>query len=161
MPKKIYVDQSGIHGKGVFAKKDLKRGEVAFILKGKPKKWIVKDQKSSLAGPNWIGIAHNLWLDLDGTPFVYLNHSCDPTIGIKGKVTFVALKNIKKGTELTFDYSITEEDLLWYMKNGEKKMPGFRPVIKSVQHLPLATFKKYLPYIPKYFQKVYTNYHKL
>ena len=82
-------------------------------------------------------------------------------MGIKGRVTFVALKNIKKGEELTFDYSIIEEDTHWQMKNLEKKISSFRPIIKSIQFLPLRTYKKYLPYIPRYFQKVYTQYNKL
>ncbi len=161
LPRKIYLAQSGIHGKGVFAKKNLKKGEIAFIMKGKIKKWVVKNLKTSLAGPNWIGIDHGIWIDPENTAFEFLNHSCNPTLGIKGKVTYVALRNIKKGEELTFDYSITEDDMLWHMKNGEKKVPGFRPVVRSIQHLPLATYKKYLPYVPKYFQKVYNEYHKL
>mgnify|MGYP001572637729 CR=1 FL=1 len=93
---------------------------------------------------------------------MYLNHSCDPNIGIKGRVTFVALKNIKKGEEVAFDYSTTEDDMLWHLpfkcmcvsKNCRSK-------IRSIQFLPHKIFKAYLPYIPNYFQGVYTRYNRL
>lgn len=162
VPRKIYVAKSNIHGLGVFAKKDLKKGEVVFILKGNLKEWEVHDSESSATGPNWIGIDRGLWID-PRYPANFLNHSCNPTMGIKGKLSFVALKNIKKDVELTFDYSITEDDLLWHITNtnSQKKQPRFRKIIKSVQYLPYDVYRSYLPYVPKHFQKVYNEYHKL
>ena len=161
MPKKIYVAKSGIHGNGVFAKQNLKKGEVAFIMKGKRYHKVNCGEKDTFANPDWVGIEKNTWIDPGGTPLQNINHSCNPNMGIKGKVTFIMLRSAKKGEELTFDYSTTEEDTLWEMKNGEKKVPGFRPIIKSIQNLPLTTYKKYLPYIPKYFQKVYNKRNNL
>lgn len=158
MTRNIYVSKSSIEGSGVFAKKSFKKGDVVFIFKGRVYHRINKEEKDTYANPNSIGFGKNLWIDPTGN-FPYINHSCNPNTGIRGRVTFVALRDIAKDEEITFDYSIIEEDMNWEMNNLEKKVPGFRPIIRSIQHLPLKTFQKYLPYIPTYFQKVYTKYH--
>jgi len=104
---------------------------------------------------NWVGFGKDKWLEV-GSPAVYINHSCQPNAGIKGRVTVVALKNILKGEEIKLDYSITEEDLLWQLEYpcncGTKDC---RKIIRSIQGLPEKTFKKYLPFVPTYFRKVY------
>lgn len=161
MKRDLYVANSGIEGSGVFTKKPFKRGDIILIIKGKETKFFVNNSKDSQEGPNWVGIGKDLWMDVGEDNLIrYINHSCNPNMGIKGRVTCVALRNIKKGEEITFDYSITEEDLFWSMKNGESKnVKGYRPVIKSIQSLPINVYKKYLPYIPRYFQKVYQKFH--
>lgn len=153
--KQIYVCDSKIHGKGIRAGEDIKKGEIIQPIKGKMCFLTVKNKKDSLSHPNWIGIAENQWID-PTKPFKFLNHSCKPNSGVKGKVNIVAIKNIKEGEEITIDYSIIEGDNLWEMKCvcNEK---GCREVIRSVQHLPEKTFKKYLPFVPNYFKKLYEN----
>lgn len=159
MSRNIVVKESSIEGKGVFATRDFKKGDIVFIFKGKVYHNVINGPADTAFKPNSIGFGKNLWIDpIDKFPFI--NHSCEPNMGIKGRVTFVALRNIRKGDELTFDYSIIEEDKGWKMKNLEKKGPHFRPVIQSIQYLPEKVYKSYLPYIPKYFQSVYTSYHK-
>jgi hypothetical protein len=37
----------------------------------------------------------------------YFNHSCDPNSGFKGQIFLVALRDIKAGEEITFDYGMT------------------------------------------------------
>ncbi len=160
MSHNVYTSESPIAGKGVFAKKVFKKGEIVFILKGKVTHWEVIDAASSAAGPNWIGIKKGVWID-PAYPYMYLNHSCDPNIGIKGSVVFHALRDIKKGEEVMFDYSITEDDVLWHLPHtcacGSRKCRGD---IRSIQFLPPSVFKSYLPYIPNYFRGVYTKLHK-
>jgi|SRR3989344_75665 len=155
--KKVYIKKSNIHGNGIFAKKDIKRGECVSLIKGKIVHHIVVDKKTSWAGPNWIGIDRHKWIVPD--IFSHINHSCDPNTGIKGSRTLVAFKNIRKNEEILIDYSTTEEDILWALSRkcrcGSKKC---RKVIKSIQFLPKNTFNKYLPYIPEYFQKVYIKH---
>jgi hypothetical protein len=161
MTRNVYIGPSKIAGKGVFASKDFSKGDIVFILKGEVRKWVVKDKETSSEGPNWVGIRHGVWID-PAEPAVFLNHSCNPNIGIKGSVTFVALRNIKKGEEVAFDYSTTEDDLLWRLPFkcacGAKNC---RSSIRSIQFMPKQVFKAYLPYVPKYFQKVYTDYNKI
>ena len=39
---------------------------------------------------------------------IFLNHSCEPNVGPRGDITFVALRNIKTGEELTLDMAMTD-----------------------------------------------------
>lgn len=155
MTHRVTHKESSIHGHGMFSTKDIKKGKTVFIFKGKIINWLVRDQKSSLTGPNWVGIGKSKWID----PIILgerINHSCNPNCGIKGKIKVVALRDIKKGEEITIDYSITEIDRLWYM-NCHCGSKNCRKVIRSIQFLPKATYNKYMPYIPTYFQKVYNR----
>lgn len=155
MKKDLYVSNSGIHGSGIFTKKDIDRGDTIFILKGKRFQKINKTIKDTLGNPNWVGIKKNTWINPAGM-FEFINHSCGPNMGIKGSVTFVALRNIKAGEELTFDYSITETDKKWRF-NCKCGSRNCRKVVRSVQFLPKKVFNRYSPYVPEYFKKVYNK----
>jgi SET domain-containing protein len=37
---------------------------------------------------------------------MFLNHSCEPNVGILGQIIFVAMRNIDSGEELTIDYAM-------------------------------------------------------
>lgn len=158
---KIYIKKSGIEGLGIFAKKDIKKDEILFEVKGR----IIKDSYGHEAGysyqqyldigPNWLVIAKNIWLSpYNSNPWRYINHSCQANAGRKGKTTIVAIQNIKKNEEITIDYSITEEDPAWTMK-CTCQQKTCRKVIKSVQFLPKKLFLKYKPYMPRFMQKSY------
>ena len=41
---------------------------------------------------------------------LYLNHSCDPNLGVRGEITFVAMRDIRAGEELTHDWAMTDDD---------------------------------------------------
>lgn len=155
--KHIYIRTSKIDGMGVAAGEDIKKGDVIQHIKGEARFLSIKSKEDSLSYPNWIGIGKNQWIDPD-YPNQFLNHSCDPNAGIKGKVTMVALKDIKEGEEITIDYAIIEGDDLWEMpcSCGSKNC---RKVVRSIQHLPETQFKKYMPYIPTYFKNLYTRTH--
>lgn len=150
---------------GVFAGEDMQPGDIIQPIKGEARFLTVTNKEESLSYPNWIGIGENKWIDPD-YPNQYLNHSCNPNAGVRGQITIddnqtakgqyeiVALKNIKEGEEITIDYSIIEGDDLWEMecRCGAKNC---RKVIRSVHTIPPQQFKKYLPYVPDYFQKLY------
>ena len=155
--KHIYIRTSRIDGKGVAAGEDIKKNDVIQHVKGEAKFFAIRNKKDSLSNPNWIGIGKNKWIDPD-YPNQYLNHSCNPNSGIKGKVTMIALQDIKEGEEITIDYSIIEGDDLWEMKCtcGEKSCRG---IIRSVRYIPEKQFKKYLPNVPTYFKDLYFKEH--
>lgn len=159
MTSKIEIKKSGIHGKGIFTKKNIKKGEIVFIIKGKLVKFEVHNKKESSKGPNWVGISKNTWIN-PFEPAKNLNHSCNPSCGIKGKVQIIALRNLKAGEEITIDYSTTEMDTLWQMKCncGSKNC---RKIIKSVQFLPEKVYKKYIPFVHTYFMKLYNRTHHI
>lgn len=157
--KQIYICTSEINGKGVFAGEDIKAGEVIQPVEGKMVFKTIKSKKDSLSYPNWIGVGLNQWID-PKKPFKFLNHSCNPNAGakatLKGETRIIAMKNIKEGEEITLDYAIIEGDPMWELKCscGEKNC---RKIIRSVHFIPPRQFSKYLPYIPRYFQKLYKN----
>ena len=151
--KHIYVATSKIAGMGVMAGEPIKKGELIRYIKGEMKFKVNKNKKDALDNPDWVGIAKNQWID-PAKPYKFLNHSCNPTAGIKGRVALVALRDIKEGEEINIDYSTIEADDRWEMACDCKNL-NCRRVIKSIGYLPEDTFKRYLPYIPKYFQHLY------
>jgi len=90
---KFYVKDSGIHGKGLFAKKGIKSGEVIGSIKFKP---------TDKDGP------YVLWLDGQGvlveSDLKYINHSGKPNACYCDDLEVIALKKINKDEEITHDY---------------------------------------------------------
>lgn len=151
--KKFYVGPSSIHDKGIFALRNIKRGEIVGIVQGSKKFKINRNISDALSNPDWVGFKTHNWID-PIPPYKYLNHSCDPNVAIKGSKTLIAICNIKKNEEIAIDYSIIEADPRWYMKcscKGEK----CRKVIKSIQKLPKKVYNGYLPHVSKEFQSLY------
>lgn len=151
--KHIYVCSSNIHGFGINIGEDAKKGEVVSRIRGEMKFKVNKDKKDALDNPDWIGVAKDQWID-PARPYKFLNHSCDPSVGIKGTLSLTALKDMKEGDEITIDYSTIEGDSRWEM-NCACGSENCRKLIRSVQSLPKGQFEKYLPYIPTYFKKLY------
>lgn len=155
--KKIHVEKSKMQGYGLFATKDIKKGENIFIIKGKKVKFLINNIKQAkIAGLNWVGTGKNEWIDpMDYC--VFFNHSCNPNSILRGKVLVEAMRNIKKGEEVVFDYSLNEADIYWQIKCNCKSK-NCRKVIKSIQFLPSNIFKKHKYHISKYYQKVYDKF---
>ena len=155
--KEVYTSKTKNKGKGLFAGENIKKGELIFKFKGKIiKKYRAYDSKAWI-GSRWLGIGKALWLDTSkNNPGYYINHSCNPNTGIQEKLNVIAMKDIKKGEELTFDYSISEEDPYWKMKCncGSKNC---RKIIRDIASLPKKTFNKYKNYMPEYFLKIYNK----
>lgn len=157
---KVFIKDSKYDGKGIFAKKDIKKGEIIFIIKGQRKKFLIDNKESAkMAGMNWVGIGKNEWIDPQKY-CQYFNHSCDPNSYLKGKVTVVALKNIKKGEEITFDYSLNESDIFWKLDReclcGSKKC---RKDIRSIQFLSEEEYKDRKFMIPKYYRMIFEKFY--
>ena len=41
---------------------------------------------------------------------LYTNHCCDPNLGMRGEITFVAIRDIRADEELTHDWAMTDDD---------------------------------------------------
>lgn len=46
----------------------------------------------------------------------HMNHSCNPNVGFNAHDDFVAMRNVKKGEELTWDYGFDESNTAFKMK---------------------------------------------
>mgnify|MGYP001568432583 CR=1 FL=1 len=151
--KHIYVCTSGIEGLGINIGENAKKGDLISYIKGDIKFKVNKNKRDALSNPNWVGIERDHWIDPD-KPYKFLNHSCNPSVGIKGKVSLIALRDMKEGEEVTIDYSTIEGDPRWEMKCLCRES-NCRKIIRSIHFIPEGQFKKYLPYVSTYFKKLY------
>lgn len=100
--KAVVIKKGNLSGKGVFANKNFKKGEVVikYNLKLLTKKEFENLPKSEKK------FVHNHWgkLYLYSSPERYVNHSSNPnTFQDLKKKCDIAIRNIKKGEELTTD----------------------------------------------------------
>jgi len=155
---KLKIGKSKFHGKGVVALQNIKKGERIFDIEGKIVHYLISNhKKAQKIDFNIIGLDKNTWIKPKSFGFFY-NHSCAPNSVIMKRTGIFALRNIKKGEEITSDYSLSEGDIFWKIgcTCGSKNC---RKVIRSIQFLPLNIFKKYEKYVAPYFQKVFVNFH--
>lgn len=106
------------------------------------------------------GVRANVWLDpyLD-SPLKFLNHSCNLNVKrSRDGVTFLAMRDIGIGEELTCDYSTLEVNPDWQMK-CECGAEGCRGVIGGVQTLPPNLIATYGNDLPKFMVDLFKNSH--
>lgn len=90
----IEVRESAVHGKGLFAAEDIKKGTILGDLSGRKTK---QESMYTL----WVSEEEGFRVQCD---FKYINHNRKPNVAYYDDLTVVALKNIKKGDELFHDY---------------------------------------------------------
>jgi|SRR3989344_98454 len=127
--------------KGIFANRDLKKGELITIFQGKVLTYDdIKD--SSYEDEHCIQIGKGLYIGPSGKLDDFINHSCSPNSGIKlinGQLKLVAINNINKGEEIRWDYSTSMNEKHWEMdcscgsKNCRKRIRDFRCLPKKTQ----------------------------
>jgi len=112
---KAEVKDSSIHGRGLFALEPIRKGEIVCIKGGHIfNRETLEDVAQSL-GPAEIQVAENLFIgpldeqEREGS-MIFSNHSCEPNIGVKGQIVFVAMRDIDAGEELTHDWATTDDD---------------------------------------------------
>lgn len=101
MSRSIIVKKSKIQGKGVFAMRDFKKGEV--VLSWKPK-LVKKAEVDTYSANKKNHVMHTKGrYYLMRSPERYINHSCESNTKVKGMAD-VAIRDIKKGEEITSQY---------------------------------------------------------
>ena len=125
MRKDIIIKKSKIHGKGVFAARDFNKDEV-IIDWSTCTTQLTKKQVDSLTNSKkrYVSYIGNEKYVLFSSPGKYVNHSCNPNTKAINKCD-VAIRQIKKGEEITADY-IAEKvpGLNMKCKCGSKKCRG-------------------------------------
>ncbi|MCU7495816.1 MAG: SET domain-containing protein [Ignavibacteria bacterium] len=109
----IEVQNSGIHGNGLFAVENIEPEELLFIIRGE-----IIDESEALRREVE---EQNVYIFYNGDSFIdtiktdkikYINHSCEPNCEVMDGDVFslklVAIKPIRKGEELTIDYGYEE-----------------------------------------------------
>ena len=115
MPNKyIKIGKSKIHGKGCFAKIDIPKG--TYIIEYKGEKITKREAEKRGERDNKRGTVYifelNKRYDIDGwikgNEAKYINHSsypnCEAVNVAEKEIWIVAIKDIKKGEEITYDY---------------------------------------------------------
>src|SRR5438876_10888222 len=113
---KTEVRESKIHGHGLFATAKIAKDEIVavkggHIVDGKT----LRGEITPPLGPVEIQIDDHLFIapvtdeEREGA-MLYSNHSCDANLGLRGEITFVAMRTIRAGEELTHDWATTDDD---------------------------------------------------
>jgi len=146
------------NGKGIVAQATIKKDEIIAEYDGQVvhlhSKW-----NNNLAD-HVIQFAPKSWRATNGLA-KYLNHSCEPNCGLLGLFTIVAMRAIRVGEQLTWDYEMTENNKneRWSM-NCHCGTRSCRKIIGAYRHLPLAIRRKYRGYISSWLVEAKIPYVK-
>lgn len=114
--RRIQVRRSGVHGKGVFALRPLKKGEVVIEYKGEVIDWqeALRRHPHDPQDPD-----HTFYFHVDeknvidakhgGNAARWINHACAPNCEadeVDGRIFIKTLRAIKPGEELFYDYGL-------------------------------------------------------
>jgi SET domain-containing protein len=139
--KNVYLAKSNIAGTGVFAARHYRRGQtIMSFMEGQPQ---VVPYSATVDDPaNYVQIGIDSYI-YPYPPSLYINHSCNPNAGLQEATEIIALTEINRGTELTFDYSTSMADDPWEMNCvcGEASCRGR---ILEFKHLPIDTQLYYM-----------------
>ena len=153
---KVEVRNSKIQGRGVYATKDIKKGEVIIVWH--PKKVINLEELEKLSEEerdhtHYIGGGKYF---LMGEPERFVNHSCNPNSFIGPGYKDIALKEIRKGEEITSDYSIGG--------TGGRRIKcscgsnNCRKILdEDFFKLPKEIQRKYYPFLEEWFKKEFND----
>lgn len=114
--RKIQVKKSGVHGKGVFAARDIAKGETLIEYVGE----IISAQEAEDRHPHdptdpnhtfYFQVEEDKVIDAlhGGNSARWINHCCSPNCKpevIEGRVFIKAKKDIPADTELNYDYGL-------------------------------------------------------
>ena len=96
----FYVEDSNIHGLGLFAKTEIEKGEYMGEYDGPH----IEDEDDNDSHVLWAEMEDGRWVGRDGQNILrYLNHSTNPTCEFEG-FDLYAVREIEPGEELTIDY---------------------------------------------------------
>ena len=114
------VKKSKVHGTGVFASEEIRKGEKIIQYIGEKISKKEGDRRSAKRIKKYLNKKNegsvyifelNQRYDIDGSPFYnkarFINHSCNPNCEvdiINNKIWIIAIKSIKKYEELNYDY---------------------------------------------------------
>ncbi len=127
MKNEVVIRKTSDKDFGLFATRDFMKGEI--VVQGKKIKKVPDRTMHSFQ----IDKATHIQLDKKSRS---INHSCDPNMGIRNNkfnaYDFIALRNIEKGEEVTWDYETTEhvsiavEKCLCNTTSCRKSLIGFK-----------------------------------
>ena len=120
--RRIQVRKSGVHGKGVFAVQPIAAGSTIIEYKGEVITWkeALRRHPHDPSDPNHtfyfhIDEGHVIDAKVGGNAARWINHACDPTCEADetdGRVFIKALRKLKPGDELFYNYGLVIDERL-------------------------------------------------
>ncbi len=155
-PKTTKSLPSKISGLGLFANQDIKKGEVIGVKGGHILTLAELDALPYTGKHPELQITEDLFVgptndkEYEET-MVFINHSCEPNIGMMGNIVSVAMRDIKAGEELTQDYATVDCREYSFTctcgsTNCRKTITGNDWMIPEIQN-------KYFDYFSSYLQQ--------
>lgn len=138
----------------VYATRFIRKGEEIMVFEGKLISFKEAVSKGKRMGDP-LQVEESLYLDLE-QPASSINHSCDPNCGLINNRKLIAIRDIVKGEELTFDYSTTMDEDFWEMK-CRCSSPSCRKIIRDFKFLEKNLQKKYyiMGIVPQFISRKY------
>lgn len=113
LSSKTAIRPSPIEGRGLFARRAIRKGEIVAIKGGHilDRRGLAR-VKGKIA-ESFIQIADGFFIGAATAAEVkrnklFINHSCAPNVGILGQIIFVAMRDVRAGEELTYDWAMEE-----------------------------------------------------
>lgn len=154
---KVRISNTDSKGRGLFAEEKIMKGE---IIEETADVQIISKKELATMPKEWRQLCYEINdreeicpKDINNPPAGFLiNHSCDPNCGSTPDVfTTVAMKDIEKGEELTYDYAMTD--------SGNFEMECYcravncRKIIKGTDWMIPDLQKRYAGYFQKNIQE--------
>ncbi|MFZ3374741.1 MAG: SET domain-containing protein-lysine N-methyltransferase [Chthoniobacterales bacterium] len=154
---KTALRESKIHGRGLFATADIAKDEVVAVKGGHiVNREALRRKITPRLGPVEIQIGDDLFIapvteeEREGS-MLYSNHSCDANLGLRGEITFVAMRGIRAGEELTHDWCATDDDS--YSVECNCGAPNCRKILTGKDWQRLELQKRYAGYFSPYLAR--------
>jgi SET domain-containing protein len=154
---KTEVRESKIHGRGLFATADIFKDEIVAVKGGQiVDRKTLREKITPRLGPVEIQIDDDLFIapvtgEERELSMLYSNHSCAPNLGIRGEITFVAMRDISAGEELTHDWATTDDDD--YSAECKCGAPNCRKVLTGKDWQRPELQKRYAGYFSAYLAR--------
>lgn len=151
---KTEVRQSRIHGRGLFAADNIAKDEIVAVKGGHIiDRKTLREEVAPRLGPVEIQIDKDLFIapvtdEERELSMLYSNHSCDPNLGIRGEIAFVARRDIRAGEELTHDWAMTDDDD--YLADCKCGAPDCRKILTGKDWQRADLQKRYAGYFSAY-----------
>jgi hypothetical protein len=113
---KVEKRMSAIHGRGLYARAMIRKGEISVVKGGYILTRAQRDEIGKELGPSETQVTEDLFIgpatmaQREGA-MMHLNHSCEPNLGLQGQIVYVALRDIDPGEELTIDYAMIDDEV--------------------------------------------------
>lgn len=139
---------SPLSGQGLFVDEPVKKGQKILKFDGPIISWdkaVAKGREDHV-----VPVGADKYIDIY-EPESLVNHSCDPSTGFSDTATLIALRDLNKGDEITFDYSLVTADG-WTMEChcGAKNCRG---KVGDYKDLPEKVKARYKDVTPKWIRR--------